>query len=274
MNITRLGWAGLELEESGASAVVDLLQDPGIMVDFVGEPRTALPGPSRPGAAILALVTHLHADHADPDAIAAALAPGGVLLRPATDDGEYLEVAATKGAEKRLAELGVVQQIVAPWETVEVGPFRATAIPAADGFGDPQVSWVVEAGGTRILHAGDTLFHGWWWRARMRLGAIDVAFLPVNGPLVDLPHRQPPSPRPVVMGPAEAASAAFLLQAGLAIPIHYDALHRAPTYVQTEDPAGAFLREAAALGVAAHVVEPGARVDPGAPRSPSVPAGY
>jgi L-ascorbate metabolism protein UlaG (beta-lactamase superfamily) len=274
MNITRLGWAGLELEASGATAVIDLLQDPGLMVDFVGEPHTALPGPSRPGTAALALVTHLHSDHTDPDAIVAALAPDGVLLRPVAADGEYLEVVATKAAEKRLAELGVAQRIVAPWETVEVGPFRATAVPAADGFGDPQVSWVVEAGDTRILHAGDTLFHSWWWRARMRLGPIDLAFLPVNGPLVSLPHRQPASPRPAVMGPAEAAAAAFVLEAGEAIPIHYDALHRPPTYVQTEDPAGAFLREAAALGVAARVVEPGQPVVTGAPGSPSVPAGY
>ncbi|HMJ33200.1 MAG TPA: MBL fold metallo-hydrolase [Baekduia sp.] len=268
MKITRLGWAGLELEASGATAVIDLLQDAAPMELYMGVPHTPLPGPSRPGAAVLALVTHLHQDHADPAAIAAALAPGGVLLRPAAAEGEFLEVAATAAAEQGLAELGVAQQVVAPWETAQVGPFRATAIPAVDGFGDPQVSWVVEAAGTRILHAGDTLFHGWWWRARMRLGDVDHAFLPVNGPLVSLPHRQPGSPRPAVMSAAEAAAAAHVLQAGEAIPIHYDAIHNPPIYAQADDPAGTFLREAAALGVPARIVEPGAVVIAGAPTAP------
>jgi L-ascorbate metabolism protein UlaG (beta-lactamase superfamily) len=265
MKITRLGWAGLELEADGALAVVDLFLHPEPMAQFMGEPHAPLPAPSRPGAAVLALVTHLHEDHTDAEAIAAALAPGGVLLRPAPDEGEFLEVAAQQGAEKRLAELGVPQRSVAVWETVQVGPFRATAVPAVDGFGDPQVSWIVEAAGTRIYHAGDTLFHGWWWRARMRTGDIDYAFLPVNGPRVDLPHRQPPSPRNAVMSPAEAAAAAHMLAAREAIPIHYDTINNPPIYTQTEDPAGAFLREAAALGVTARTVEPGAVVSAGTP---------
>jgi L-ascorbate metabolism protein UlaG (beta-lactamase superfamily) len=266
MKITRLGWAGIELEAAdGAVAVVDLLQNAEGMARFMGEPHTALPGPSRPGAAALALVTHLHEDHTDGAAIAAALAPDGVLLRPAPDAGEFLEIAAQQPAEKHLQELGIEQRVVAPWETVEAGPFRATAIPAVDGFGDPQVSWVIEADGTRIYHAGDTLFHGWWWRARMRLGDIDYAFLPVNGPRVDLPHRQPSSPRNAVMSPAEAAAAALLLGAREAIPIHYDGVENPPIYVQTEDPSGSFLREAAALGTPARVVEIGDVVTAGAP---------
>ncbi|MCW2983987.1 MAG: fold metallo-hydrolase, partial [Conexibacter sp.] len=180
------------------------------------------------------------------------------------DDGAFLELAAQQPAEERLAELGVAQRAVAPWETVEVGAFRATAVPAVDGFGDAQVSWIVEAAGTRIYHAGDTLFHGWWWRARMRTGDIDYAFLPVNGAVVSLPHRRPASPRNAVMSPAEAAAAALALGAGEAIPIHYDTIDNPPVYEQVADPAGAFLREAAALGVCARVVEPGALVAEGA----------
>jgi L-ascorbate metabolism protein UlaG (beta-lactamase superfamily) len=258
MKITRLGWAGLELEAaSGETAVVDLLQTTDGMARFMGEPHGALPGPTRPGAAVLALVTHLHEDHTDAAAIAGALAPGGILLRPAPDEGEFLEIAAQQPAEELLAEHGIAQRPVAAWETVEAGPFRATAVPAVDGFGDPQLSWVVEADGVRIYHAGDTLYHGWWWRARMRTGDIDYAFLPVNGPLVSLPHRQPGSPRNAVMSPAEAAAAAYVLGAREAIPIHYDTINNPPVYAQTDDPAGRFLREAAALGVSARVVEAG-----------------
>jgi L-ascorbate metabolism protein UlaG (beta-lactamase superfamily) len=265
MKITRLGWAGLELEAAGGeTAVIDLLQDTSGMARFMGEPHTPLPGPARPGHAVLALVTHLHQDHTDAAAIAGALAPGGILLRPAPDEGEFLEIAGQQAAEELLAEHGIPQRHVAPWDVVEAGPFRATAVPAVDGFGDPQVSWIVEADGVRIYHAGDTLYHGSWWRARMRTGDIDYAFLPVNGPLVSLPHRQPGSPRNAVMSPAEAASAAYVLGAREAIPIHYDAINNPPTYVQTDDPAGRFLREAEALGVAARVVEPGGLVADGA----------
>jgi L-ascorbate metabolism protein UlaG (beta-lactamase superfamily) len=260
MKITRLGWAGLELEAAGEIAVVDLLQSTEPMRQFMGEAHTPLPAPSRAGAAILALVTHLHQDHTDADAIAAALAPDGVLLRPAPDSGEFLELAAQQGAEERLTELGVRQQTVAVWETVEAGPFRATAVPAVDGFGDVQISWIVEAQGTRIYHGGDTLFHGAWWRARMRTGDIDYAFLPVNGPTVSLPHRQPASVRTAVMTPAEAAAAAQLLGARETIPIHYDTINNPPIYTQTDDPAGAFLREAATLGISARIVEPGSLV--------------
>jgi hypothetical protein len=93
MKITRLGWAGLELEVAGEIAVIDLLQSTEPMRQFMGEPHTELPPPSRSGTAALALVTHLHEDHTDAAAIAAALGPDGVLLRPAPDEGEFLEVA-------------------------------------------------------------------------------------------------------------------------------------------------------------------------------------
>lgn len=244
MKIRRLGWAGLELESAGHTAVIDLLEDFGPMREFVGEPHTPLP-PARSGAG-LALVTHLHGDHADPAAMARALAPGGVLLRPAPADGEFLEVAGTYAAERALADAPLADtRVVEPWHTVTVGPFSATAVPAVDGFGDPQVSWVVEAGGVRILHAGDTVFHGSWWLIAMRHGPIDAAFLPCNGPLCDFPHRQPPSPLPAAMTPEQAAAAAGLLQARVAVPIHYGTIDHPPAYAPVDDAAGAFERAAA-----------------------------
>ncbi|MGZ6645427.1 MAG: MBL fold metallo-hydrolase [Solirubrobacteraceae bacterium] len=264
MRVRRLGWAGLELEAEGETAVIDLLEDVGPLAPFIGAPREALPAPSAPGAVSLALVTHLHSDHTDPPALARALAPGGVVLRPAPAEGGGLETIGMAAAERGLAELAIAQRVVAPWETVRSGPFEVTAIPAADGFGDPQVSWVVAAGGVRILHCGDTLFHGWWWLARMRCGPIDAAFLPVNGPVVNLPHRQPQSTLPAVMDPAQAAEAAALLEAGLAVPIHYDTLNNPPTYAQVERPADAFARAAGARGVRARVVAPGEEVELGA----------
>jgi L-ascorbate metabolism protein UlaG (beta-lactamase superfamily) len=261
MRIRRLGWAGLELHASDAVAVIDLFQNVGPMARFVGEPREPLPGPSAPGTVSLALVSHLHADHADPLALEQAMAPDGVILRPTPAAGDGLETIAVAEAEAGLAQRGLNALTAQLWETVDVGPFSVTAVPAVDGFGDPQVSWVVAADGQRIIHCGDTLFHGSWWLIKMRHGPFDVAFLPVNGPTVDLPHRQPPSTLPAAMDPTQAAEAAALLEAELTVPIHYDALHKPPTYSQVEHPAEAFAEAAQRRGVRTQVLAPGACVN-------------
>lgn len=257
MRIRRLGWAGIQVEADGATAVIDLLEEIGPLERFIGPARGPLPAPDSADGVQLALVTHLHSDHADAPAIARALAADGVLLRPAPATGERLEVAAGAVAEAGIRELGIPSRVVEPWETVEVGPFEVTAVPSADGFGDPQVGWIVAADGRRIAHFGDTIFHGWWWLAKMRLGPIDVAFLPVNGPIVSLPNRQPASPLPAAMDPRQAAAAAALLEAGEAVPIHYDTLHNAPLYVQVDDPAGSFVSACGELGVRVRVAAPG-----------------
>jgi L-ascorbate metabolism protein UlaG (beta-lactamase superfamily) len=253
MLIRRLGWAGIEIEAAGHRAVVDLIESEGGLEPWVGEARTPLPSPAAP--ADVALVTHLHEDHADAAAIARALKAGAPLLRPAPASGPPLEIGSLMAAEQGIADLP--STVVEPWQTVEVGPFEITALPAADGLGDPQVSWVVAADGRRIVHCGDTMFHGWWWLAAMRHGPFDAAFLPVNGAVVDFPHRRPAIPLAIDMDPRQAAAAALALGARVAVPIHYDAFHRPPVYAQVDDPAGTFVREAGALGVDARVVEIG-----------------
>ncbi|MBI5105490.1 MAG: hypothetical protein HZB46_11020 [Solirubrobacterales bacterium] len=119
---------------------------------------------------------------------------------------------------------------------------------------------MVEAGGRRILHAGDTLFHGFWWQARARRGPLDAAFLPVNEPICDFPHKQPASTLPACMGPRQAAVAAHVLQAAVAVPMHYGAIQGPPVYAARDDAAEAFVAACDELGVASLVVEPGAPV--------------
>jgi L-ascorbate metabolism protein UlaG (beta-lactamase superfamily) len=246
MHIRRLGWAGIEIEQDGQRLAIDPVVGLGDLEQFVGPALTELPPPS--GPLDVALVTHLHRDHADPDALAGV----PLVLRPAVDEGEFLEVAATRAQEQ------IGGTVVAPWETVGAGAFTVTAVPAVDGFGDPQVSWVVEAGGRRILHCGDTLFHGHWWRIRMRCGPLDAAFLPVNGATCEFPHRAPHSPFVADLDPAQAAAAAAILEVPVAVPIHYDAIHHPPLYAQVDDPAGTF---ATAAGGRAKVMEIGEELE-------------
>jgi L-ascorbate metabolism protein UlaG (beta-lactamase superfamily) len=259
VSIRRLGWAGAEIEYGGVKLGIDVLEDLSPMAPFIGEPQTGLPPAEGPLAA--ALLTHLHGDHTDPAAISRALATDGRVLRPRRAEGTGLEAIATLPAEEGLAGLEADREELGEWQSVEIGPFTVTAVPAVDGFGDPQVSWLIQAGGRTVFHGGDTIFHGSWWLIAMRLGPVDVALLPCNGPLCDFPHRQPPSPFAAAMDPRQAAVAAKLLGARTAVPIHYDTIHAPPTYAQVDDPAGAFSAAAAEVGVEARVLDPGATLE-------------
>jgi L-ascorbate metabolism protein UlaG (beta-lactamase superfamily) len=256
MEVRRLAWAGLEVNVAGQTAVVDLVEDFS-RLHGGNPPAGEMPPSPIPATAVAGLLTHLHSDHADVDALGRVLASTAVVLRPARSYGSKAEVALIEKSESALEMSGLTTRVVKPWETVEIGPFSFTALPAADGFGDPQVSWCIAADGCRILHAGDTLFHGWWWLSALRHGPFDVAFLPVGGAIADLPPRQPPSPLPAGMDPRQAAVAAKLLGARAVVPIHYGPLHEASNYVQSDDPSGNLCAAAAELSIEARVLKPG-----------------
>jgi L-ascorbate metabolism protein UlaG (beta-lactamase superfamily) len=230
MRWRRLGWAGLEVEVDGASLVVDHLLDPGLFAPFLSDDRDVLVAPE-PGRAVAALVTHLHRDHADVAAIETALGADGVVLRPPRKPVETsLEQVATGEAEAALAASPLPARTCEPGDAVQVGPFSIRALPASDGLGSSQVSWLVEADGQKLLHAGDTIWHGAWWDIAAAYGPIDVAFLPANGVEVNFPQLQPPAAVPAVMTPEQAVEAARALQARRLVPIHYNRTFEHPDY--------------------------------------------
>jgi L-ascorbate metabolism protein UlaG (beta-lactamase superfamily) len=232
MHLRRLGWSGFELIARGESLVIDTVTDSHpFLSDHLREPRPVPPQQT----ALAALVTHLHFDHTEVPAIEAAVGPTGRLLRPPPFDGSEEEAVFTADQERDLAESDLDVEVVRPWDRHEIGPFTVTAVPALDGLGDPQVSWVVEADGARFLHGGDTMFHSAWWLISGRLGPFDVVALPVNGAVVDAPHLQPPSRLPAAMDPAQAAQAAAILRADTLVPQHYGA-HIPGVYVESDDP--------------------------------------
>lgn len=258
MEVRRLAWAGLEIRAGDQTLVVDLVEDFSRLHGGL-TPDGQVPPPPKPGSIHAALLTHLHRDHADPDALTRALQSDAPVLRPVRASGQEAETALVRQTEAELDGSGLATRIVEAWETVEIGPFEITALPAVDGFGDPQVSWSIAAEGLRVLHGGDTLFHGWWWLMALRHGPVDAAFLPAGGAIVDLPSRQPPSPLPAGMDPGQAAVAAKLLQARQVVPIHYGSLHEAPNYVQVDDPPGTLRAAARAAGIEARMLVPGER---------------
>ena len=150
--------------------------------------------------------------------------------------GESRERLAVVQADHELTAAGLARQPAAAWTSTRAGAFTLTALPAVDGTGDPQVSWLLEAEGKRVLHLGDTMWHGWWWRIRERYGPPDVVLAPINGARLTFPHRQPASPLPGAMEPEQAALAAELLQADRLVPIHYGAYDLPGVYEPVGDP--------------------------------------
>jgi L-ascorbate metabolism protein UlaG (beta-lactamase superfamily) len=136
-----------------------------------------------------------------------------------------------------------------------------TALPAVDGLGDPQLSWAVRASDRVVAHFGDTMFHGYWWRIRERVGPIDVALMPINGPALDLPHTQPPSPLSSALTPEQAVVAAGLLRARVVVPIHYEGFDVDERYTPVRDALSTFVAAAAAAGVKVRVLDAGESLD-------------
>ena len=225
MKVRWLGWAGVEVEAEGARIVIDPLDDPDAVFAPYGERAAGTPVPEvtapQPDA-VAGLVTHLHRDHADAAALRGALADEAVVHEPLSYGGDRAEQLALIQADAEMTAAGLIRHATEPWTTLTAGPFSITALPAVDGTGDPQVSWLVEAGGKRMVHLGDTLFHGWWWRFAERFGAPDAVCAPINGARLSFPHRRPASPLPGVMDPEQAALAAELLGAERLVPMHYD----------------------------------------------------
>lgn len=264
MRLTWLGWAGAELREGEATVVIDPLEDAGaVFAPLEQAAGTAVPpvvAPT-PGAAVAGLVTHLHRDHADARALSAALAPGAPVLEPPAIGGEALENLALAQAEHELRAAGLERREIPCWTSVTAGPFTLTALPAADGIGDPQTAWLADAGGVRVLHLGDTMFHGAWWRMALRHGPFDAVLVPVNGAVLDFPHRQPASPLAGALDPGQAALAAQILGARLAIPIHGDGYEVEGVYRGVPDSPARFAEAAARRGVPVRVLEPGEAIE-------------
>ncbi|MDX1555539.1 MAG: MBL fold metallo-hydrolase [Xanthomonadales bacterium] len=236
LRVERLTWAGIKI----------VAGDTTVLVDAVG---TDLWGGNAPGGLVpvtsdtrrtYALVTHAHNDHFDFETLRAVLGERGYVICHAA--------IATYIASRGLRVIPVDS-----WVPVSRGGFTFTAVPASDGFGDEQVSWVMAVSGKKFLHGGDTLWHGKLEMVGAQHGPFDAVFLPINGPRVG---GAPASETPRVMTPAQAVDAAVLLKASLLVPIHYG-LNDPPNYVEVDDPEAVLRSEAGRRGMALRVMTPG-----------------
>ncbi|MBJ7385526.1 MAG: MBL fold metallo-hydrolase [Mycolicibacterium sp.] len=257
MRIRRLGWAGIEvINDRGSSLVVDFVRDFSLL--RATQPDGAFAEPER--AAALALVTHLHEDHTDVAAIQSAVGDTGLVLRPAPFVAAADEAVFTDGPETDLAASTLNARTVDEWDRIHLPPFTITAVPAVDGLGDPQLNWVIEADGQRVFHGGDTIFHGYWWLIAKRAGPIDLAVMPINGAVVNVPHLQPSSPLPAVMTPEQAAQAALILGSRAVLPMHFG-VHQPPVYVEAAGAVERLVDASGQLALRVLNLEPGQGID-------------
>jgi L-ascorbate metabolism protein UlaG (beta-lactamase superfamily) len=233
----RLTWAGVKLVANDTTVFVDP-----VGTDlWDGEAPEGLVPVTADTRRRYALITHAHNDHFDVETLKAVLGERGYVISPEAE-ATYI---ASRGLKVVPAKLFV---------PIERGGFLFTAVPAEDGLGAEQVSWVITApDGQRILHAGDTLWHGQWRIIGRQYGPFDVAFLPINGARLG---GEPPQETPFTMTPEQAVDAALILQAKKIVPIHYG-LNDPPHYVEVDDPLAKLMAVAQRRGVSAQHLAPG-----------------
>jgi L-ascorbate metabolism protein UlaG (beta-lactamase superfamily) len=199
----RLAWAGVRLLLPSTALYIDPLVSAGVWGSALRDSlHLPLDGPD----ARHVLLTHLHPDHFDPVAVQQIVGSTGMVVC----DDRMAPIVASRGFRIRPVRL---------FEPILIDDLTVTSVPAVDGYGDLQVSWVIAANGQRVIHCGDTLWHGHWWHIGRQLGPFDVAFLPVNG--ARFAWRQPAAQVASVMSVEQAVAAAVVLSAKRLVPIHY-----------------------------------------------------
>jgi L-ascorbate metabolism protein UlaG (beta-lactamase superfamily) len=246
VQIKRLSWAGVEITVDNRRLLIDALQSLP-QESLMGRPHWPLFVIEKTPGRTDALVTHIHRDHLDPEALRGLLGEEGIVYC-------HQPIVPT------LREAGLLYEGVELWKTIQVAPQLAvTAVPAVDWRGDDQVSWVIQAGEYRLFFGGDTIWHGSWWQIARRFDGFDWAFLPVNGVIVRYPGLAP-SGLPATLTPHQAVVAARLLQAKELCPIHYGQFNNPPWYVEQPNIAAELQTLASQEGVRVELWPDGATI--------------
>jgi L-ascorbate metabolism protein UlaG (beta-lactamase superfamily) len=215
VSIERLTWAGVKLVSGNTTVLVDAV---GSDLWDGNAPEGLVPVTVDTNRRY-ALITHTHNDHFDVETLKRVL-------------GERGYVICQDAIASYVASRGLRVIPAAMYTPVIRGGFVFTAVPAQDGLGAEQVSWIISTGDKRFLHGGDTLWHGKWNTIGLQHGPFDIVFLPINGARIE---GDPISEIPAVMTPAQAVDAAILLRARRLVPIHYG-LNDPPHYVEVDKP--------------------------------------
>ena len=215
--------AGLRATWSGHSSVlveidgVRILTDPVLSqraspFQFVG-PERMHPPPielARLGGIAAALISHDHFDHLDRDTVL-QLARGGTQFFVGLGMGADLERWSVPAAQ--IHELDWWEHV--RFEGVEIHALPARHYSGRKGMDDATlwVSWMVRGSGGSAYYSGDTGYGPHFRQVAQRLGAPDLALLPIGG------YDQ--SRLDVQMDPESAVQAQRDLGARIMLPVHW-----------------------------------------------------
>lgn len=240
LTVERLTWAGVKMVANETTVLIDAVgtdlwngDAPGGFVPVTSETQRTY-----------ALVTHTHNDHLDIETLRRVLGDNGYVIAPV----HHATHLSSRGLRVITAEL---------YEPVSRGGFTAIAVPAVDGFGADQVSWIVSVESRRFLHAGDTLWHGKWSDFGAAYGPFDAVFLPINGARL---QSEPSIESVGTMTPGQAVDVAFQLRAQRLVPIHFG-LNDPPFYTEVERPLEVLLETARRRSMEVSVLSPGDRLE-------------
>jgi L-ascorbate metabolism protein UlaG (beta-lactamase superfamily) len=245
LSIQRLPWAGVFFETNNFTLAIDPLAKEPTASDTTL--KTKHWGACENIEADVVLITHTRADHYDVEVLRKILKPGGVIV-------------CAKESEATIQKNGFQTRSLDRYEIATFGPFDVTALPAVDGLGEPRTSFFIELDDIRMIHCGDTLWHGYWYKWATDYGPLTVTFVPISGALVEVPGVSATNV-PTVMTPMQAAAAADVLCAQLVIPTHYGRTARPKGFEEQPNALEDFEREARRRNLNYRVLKPGEEIE-------------
>ncbi len=191
MDITWLGHAAFSLHGNGRTVLVDP-----VPMEYCGSGLRSIFSSLK--SADIILLTHEHMDHCNPQSIAPLRTSSTVIIGP----------------EACREKLKGSVQVIAPGETMRVGPIGIQAVHAYNIVREREpgspfhprgagLGYVLTLDEHTVYHAGDTELIP----EMKEIAPVDIALLPVDG------H--------YTMPPDEAMQCAASIKAGTTVPMHY-----------------------------------------------------
>ena len=222
MEIRFLGHAAFSLSDGDTTLLIDPF--------LTGNPKAAASAEEVDASAIL--LTHGHADHFG-DTLAIAQRTGAPVVAITELAGE---IGEELGGDHQVFDPNLGGTVELDWGSVRVVPAWHTSTTPKGTVNTP-AGLVVEFGGRRVYHLGDTALFSDLQLVKQR-GRIDAALMCIGG------H--------YTMDRFDAVEAAKFVGADLVIPCHYD------TFPPIETDAEAFKADVQQAGVSeVAVLEPG-----------------